>query len=71
MSKIRIRGMSYPGAEGEGRMRGFLKGILAFASRAIFLTWFRLPEDKKRKDFDLALELATNHPELFEVTHEL
>jgi NADPH2:quinone reductase len=34
------------------------------------LTWFRLPEDEKRKDFELALELATNHPELFEVARE-
>ncbi len=25
-----------------------------------------LPEDEKRKDFELALSLATNHPELFE-----
>ena len=29
-----------------------------------------LPEDEKRKDFELALSLATNHPELFEVAHE-
>ena len=34
------------------------------------LTWFRLPEEQKQKDFELALELATNHPELFEVAHE-
>jgi len=27
-------------------------------------------EDEKRKDFELALSLATNHPELFEVAHE-
>ena len=42
---------------------------LALKSVSI-LTWFRLPEGEKRKDFDLALELATNHPELFEVAHE-
>src|SRR5438445_12102422 len=29
-----------------------------------------LPENEKRKDFELALSLATNHPELFEVAHE-
>ena len=34
------------------------------------MSWFRLPEDDKRKDFELALSLATNHPELFEVAHE-
>ena len=32
--------------------------------------WFRLTEDEKQKDFELALSLATNHPELFEVAHE-
>ena len=34
------------------------------------LSWFRLPEYEKRQDFELALSLATNHPELFEVAHE-
>jgi NADPH:quinone reductase-like Zn-dependent oxidoreductase len=34
------------------------------------MNWFRLAEDEKRKDFELALSLATNHPELFEVAHE-
>jgi hypothetical protein len=34
------------------------------------MSWFRLTEDEKRKDFELALSLATNHPELFEVGHE-
>jgi NADPH:quinone reductase len=34
------------------------------------MSWFRLTEDEKQKDFDLALNLATNHPELFEVAHE-
>jgi NADPH2:quinone reductase len=34
------------------------------------LSWFRLPEDEKRQDFELALSLATHHPELFEVAHE-
>jgi len=42
---------------------------LALKSVSI-MSWFRLPEDDKRKDFELALSLATNHPELFEVTHE-
>src|SRR5246127_1409981 len=42
---------------------------LALKSVSI-MSWFRLPEDEKRKDFDLALGLATNHPELFEVAHE-
>jgi NADPH:quinone reductase len=34
------------------------------------MNWFRQAEDEKRKDFELALSLATNHPELFEVAHE-
>jgi NADPH2:quinone reductase len=34
------------------------------------MTWFRLTQDEKQKDFELALHLATNHPELFEVAHE-
>src|SRR5437667_1626882 len=34
------------------------------------MTWFRLTQDEKQKDFELALSLATNHPELFEVAHE-
>jgi NADPH:quinone reductase-like Zn-dependent oxidoreductase len=34
------------------------------------MNWFRLTGDEKQKDFELALRLATNHPELFEVTHE-
>ena len=42
---------------------------LALKSVSI-MSWFRLPEDDKRKDFELALSLATNHPELFEVAHE-
>ena len=33
------------------------------------MSWFRLTQDEKQKDFDLALILATNHPELFEVAH--
>ena len=41
---------------------------LALKSASI-MSWFRLPEDDKRKDFELALSLATNHPELFEVAH--
>jgi hypothetical protein len=27
-------------------------------------------QDEKQKDFELALSLATNHPELFEVAQE-
>ncbi|MEA2262745.1 MAG: hypothetical protein QOJ51_5570, partial [Acidobacteriaceae bacterium] len=34
------------------------------------LSWFRLPDAEKQKDFELALSLATHHPELFEVAHE-
>ncbi len=34
------------------------------------MTWFRLTQDEKQKDFELALHLATNYPELFEVAHE-
>src|SRR6266446_4262316 len=34
------------------------------------MSWFRLTEDEKQKDFELTLSLATNHPELFEVAHE-
>jgi NADPH:quinone reductase-like Zn-dependent oxidoreductase len=34
------------------------------------MSWFRLTQDEKEKDFELALSLATNHPELFEVAHE-
>jgi NADPH:quinone reductase-like Zn-dependent oxidoreductase len=42
---------------------------LALKSASI-MSWFRLPEDEKRQDFELALNLATNHPQLFEVAHE-
>jgi NADPH:quinone reductase-like Zn-dependent oxidoreductase len=42
---------------------------LALKSVSI-MSWFRLPENDKREDFELALSLATNHPELFEVAHE-
>ena len=42
---------------------------LALKSISI-LSWFRLPEDEKQQDFKLALSLARNHPELFEVAHE-
>ena len=34
------------------------------------MSWFRLTLDEKQKDFELALSLATDHPELFEVGHE-
>jgi len=34
------------------------------------MSWFRLAQDEKQKDFELALNLAKNHPELFEVAHE-
>src|SRR4030095_6681532 len=34
------------------------------------MNWFRLTQDEKQKDFELALSLAKNHPELFEVAHE-
>ncbi len=34
------------------------------------MSWFRLTQDEKQKDFELALSLATNHPKLFEVAHE-
>src|SRR5246127_5438450 len=42
---------------------------LALKSVSI-MNWFRLPEGEKRKDFDLALGLATNHRELFEAACE-
>ena len=34
------------------------------------MSWFRLTQDEKQQDFELALSLAKNHPELFEVAHE-
>jgi hypothetical protein len=34
------------------------------------MSWFRLTQDEKQKDFELALSLATNHPEPFEGAHE-
>src|SRR6266481_4290166 len=34
------------------------------------MSWFRLTQDEKQKDFELALSLARNHLELFEVAHE-
>jgi len=42
---------------------------LALKSVSI-MSWFRLTPDEKQKDFELALSLAKNHPELFEVAHE-
>lgn len=42
---------------------------LALKSVSI-MSWFRLPEEEKRQDFELALNLATNHPQLFEAAHE-
>lgn len=34
------------------------------------MNWFRLTQDEKEKDMELALSLATNHPNLFQVAHE-
>jgi hypothetical protein len=34
------------------------------------MSWFRLTQDEKQKDFELALSLATSHSDLFEVGHE-
>lgn len=34
------------------------------------LGWFRLPDEERRRDFELALDLATKHPQLFEVAQE-
>ena len=34
------------------------------------MSWFRLTQDEKEKDFELALSLATRHPELFEVADQ-
>jgi NADPH2:quinone reductase len=34
------------------------------------MSWFRLTQDEKQQDFELALSLAKNHPELFEVARE-
>jgi NADPH:quinone reductase len=42
---------------------------LALKSVSI-LSWFRLPDEEKRQDFELALNLATHHPHLFEVAQE-
>jgi len=33
------------------------------------MSWFRLPEEEKWQDFELALNLATSHPRLFEAVH--
>jgi len=33
-------------------------------------SWFRLPDEEKQKDFELALSLANSHPTLFQVGHE-
>jgi NADPH:quinone reductase-like Zn-dependent oxidoreductase len=33
-------------------------------------SWFRLPPDEKQRDFELALDLAKNHPSLFQVAQE-
>ena len=41
------------------------------ALRSIHLgSWFRLSESEKQKDFELALNLARNHPALFQVAYE-
>jgi NADPH:quinone reductase-like Zn-dependent oxidoreductase len=41
------------------------------ALKSVSITsWFCLTQDEKQKDFELALSLATNHPELFEIAHE-
>jgi NADPH:quinone reductase-like Zn-dependent oxidoreductase len=37
---------------------------------ASLIRWFHLNEDEKNKDFELALQLAKKHPELFEVAQE-
>jgi len=42
---------------------------IALKSMSI-MSWFRLTQDEKQKDFELALNLAKNHPELFEVAQE-
>jgi hypothetical protein len=34
------------------------------------MSWFRLTQDEKQQDFELAPRLATHHPALFEVAHE-
>jgi len=34
------------------------------------MSWFRLTQNEKQKDFELALSLAKHYPELFEVAHE-
>src|SRR6266849_8957531 len=46
-------------------------GMLNVALKSVhIMSWFRLNQDEKQKDFELALNLATNHPKLFEVAHE-
>jgi len=42
---------------------------LALKSVSI-MSWFRLTQDEKQRDLELALNLAKNHSELFEVAHE-
>ena len=42
---------------------------LALKSVSI-MSWLRLPEEEKWQDFELALNLATNHPRLFEAARE-
>lgn len=34
------------------------------------MSWFRLNQEEKQKDFELALSLAKSHPALFQVAHE-
>jgi len=36
----------------------------------LIMSWFRLSEQERHQDLELALNLAKKHPELFEVSHE-
>ena len=62
-----------PGLEGVGTILrlGTNPEVANLALKSVsIMSWFRLAEDEKRTNFDLALSLAINHPELFEVAHE-
>jgi len=36
----------------------------------LIMNWFRLSQEERHQDLELALNLATKHPELFEVSGE-
>ena len=58
-----------PGGSTDTNAYSLIPNNVALKTVAI-MSWFRLTQHEKQKDFELALSLATNHPELFEVGHE-